>query len=364
MEKHESGAGKMSNIKKNSLQEWMIYTGSYADASSAGIHLFKLNLKENKLDLIEKYMGIENPSYLVINKAQTHLYAVSEVEYGMVVSYAINRQTDQLRELNRKSTNGMAPCFVSLNENNDCLYISNYGGTVTKIAIQEDGSLGEHTITNQHIGSGVWADRQDAAHAHSIVPVPDSTVVVAADLGTDKLYMYDANDFTSLGEISTIPGSGPRHFAFHPTMPIMYVIQELSNTIAVFELNEQYIPESLLAVITTLPDDYKEENTAADLHITPDGQFLYATNRGHDSIVTYKVSESGIPEIIAFTHTEGEGPRNFTLIAEEKVIIVANEQTDSLVLFEINKDGIPTYTGNSVPLPKPVCVQAIVRKSE
>jgi 6-phosphogluconolactonase len=354
----------MGNIQKNVQQEWMIYTGSYAEENSAGIHLFKLNLKEKKLDLIEKYTGIENPSYLVINKDQTHLYAVSEVEYGMVVSYGINRQTDQLRELNRKATNGMAPCYVSLNESNNCLYISNYGGTVTKIAIQEDGSLGEHTTTNEHIGSGVWADRQDAAHAHSIVPVPDSSVVVAADLGTDKLYLYDANDFTNIGEMSTIPGSGPRHFAFHPNMPIMYVIQELSNTIAVFELNEHHVPASLLGVITTLPNDYKEENTAADLHITSDGQFLYASNRGHDSIVTYKVSESGMPEIIAFTPTEGKGPRNFTLIDEENVIIVANEQTDSLVLFEINKDGIPTYTGTSVPLPKPVCVQAIARKNE
>lgn len=358
------GAVKMSGIQENKKNQWMIYTGSYAEETSAGIHLFKLNVKEKKLDLVKKYTGIENPSFLVINKAQTHLYAVSEVEYGMVVSYAINRQSEQIRELNRKSTNGMAPCYVSLSENESCLYISNYGGTVTRIELQGDGSLGEHTTTNEHVGSGVWADRQDAAHAHSIVPVPNSSVVVAADLGTDKIYVYDDKDFANLAEMSTIPGSGPRHFAFHPTLPIMYVIQELSNTIAVFELNEQHIPDSLLGVVTTLPDDYKEENTAADLHISEDGQFLYASNRGHDSIATYKITETGIPEIIAFTHTEGQGPRNFELIDEEEVLIAANEQSDSLVLFEINKEGIPTYTGNTISLSKPVCVQAIVRNQE
>ena len=354
----------MSGNRENKNNEWMIYTGSYAEETSAGIHLIKLNKEEKKLEIIEKYTGIKNPSFLVINKAQTYLYAISEVEYGMVVSYAINRQTEQLRELNRKSTNGMAPCYVSLNEHEDCLYISNYGGTVTRIELQEDGSLGEHTITNEHIGSGVWADRQDAAHAHSIVPVPNSSVVVAADLGTDKIYVYDNKEFSNLAEMSTIPGSGPRHFAFHPTLPIMYVIQELSNTIAIFGLNDQHIPESLLGVITTLPDDYKEENTAADLHISQDGRFLYASNRGHDSIVTYKVADTGIPEIIGFTHTEGQGPRNFELIDEQQVIIAANEQSDSLVLFEINKEGIPTYTGVKISLSKPVCVQAIVRNHE
>ena len=353
----------MSNIHENHQHEWMIYTGSYADETSAGIHLFKLNLEEKKLELIEQYSGIENPSYLVINKERTHLYAVSEVEYGMVVSYAINRQTNELRELNRKSTNGMAPCYVSLSENEECLYISNYGGTVTKIAIQEDGSLGEHSTTNEHVGSGVWADRQDAAHAHSIVPVPNSSVAVAADLGTDKLYSYDANDFTKIAETSTIPGSGPRHFAFHPTLPIMYVIQELSNTIAVFGLNKSHIPQFLLGVFTTLPEDYQEENTAADLHISPDGQFLYASNRGHDSIVTYKVSESGMPEIVALTSTEGEGPRNFALLYDEKMIIVANEQSDALVLLDLNEEGIPTSTGNRVQIPKPVCVQAVLRRN-
>ena len=352
----------MSDIQKNHQYEWMVYTGSYADEESAGIHIFKLNPEDESLELINKHSGIENPSFLVINKAQTHLYAVSEVEYGMVAAFAINRQSNELRELNRKPTNGMAPCYVSLNEDNDCLYISNYGGTVTKILLQEDGSLGEHTTTNEHIGSGVWADRQDAAHAHSIVPVPNSNVVVAADLGTDKVYAYDACEFTKQAETSTIPGSGPRHFAFHPTLPIVYVIQELSNTVAIFELNGDHIPENLLGVITTLPGDYNGENTAADIHISPDGQFLYASNRGHDSIVTYKVSETGMLNIIGFTSTEGQGPRNFALLYDEKIIIAANEQSDSLVVLNLTDDGTPISSGNIIQIPKPVCVQPIVRR--
>ena len=354
----------MGNSDKTDQHEWMIYTGSYADDANAGIHLFKLNREERKLVLVNTFSGIENPSYMVINKEQTHLYAVSEVEGGMVVSYAINRQTEELRELNRKSTNGMAPCYISMSDKEDCLYISNYGGTVTMITILGDGSLGEHTITNEHVGSGVWADRQDAAHPHSIVPVPNTPLAIAADLGTDKLYTYDANTFTKIAETSTLPGSGPRHFAFHPTLPILYVIQELSNTIAVFELNEQHIPESLLGVFTTLPEDYKEENTAADLHISPDGRFLYASNRGHDSIVTYKVSETGMPDRIAFTFTEGEGPRNFALLFEEKMIIAANEQSNSLALLNIQEDGIPTFSGTITPLSKPVCVQAVLREKQ
>ena len=280
----------------------------------------------------------------------------------MVVAFAINRQSYELRELNRKPTNGMAPCYVSLNEDNDCLYISNYGGTVTKILLQEDGSLGNHTTTNEHFGSGVWADRQDAAHAHSIVSVPNSNVVIAADLGTDKVYAYDAREFTKLAETSVIPGSGPRHFTFHPTLPIVYVIQELSNTVAIFELNGDHIPESLLGVITTLPEDYDGENTAADIHISPDGQYLYASNRGHDSIVTYKVSETGMLNIIGFTSTEGQGPRNFALLYDEKIIIAANEQSDSLVVLNLTDDGTPTSSGNIIQIPKPVCVQSILRR--
>lgn len=344
--------------------DYLVYTGSYTKNSNKGIHVLKFDPQTGELELLKGFTGLDNPSYLTINHGHTHLYAISEEAEGKVAAYKIDKATGDMTALNTQSTGGSFPCYVSINEEQNVLNISNYGGSVTLIKLENDGSLGEIIETVEHTGMGVSKERQDGPHCHSIIPVPNTNLCAVADLGTDMISLYDEQELTLKGEISTLPGSGPRHFAFHPSLSIMYVIQELSNTIAVFQLNEQGIPNTLLEVMTTLPDDFKDENTAADLHISHDGRFLYASNRGHDSLVTYKILDTGLLECIGFTSTEGNGPRNFYLLSEEGYLLTANENSHSITVFKMNEAGIPEFINQQIELASPVCIQMVQKDNK
>ena len=342
----------MQNIKdSNDLQ--LFYVGTYTGGESKGIYKYALN-ENGVIESLGLVAETSNPSYLALSKNGKSLLAVNENDPGTLTAFKI--QGDTLIEQNQVSSAGMHPCFVKVNEQNDVLTANYSSGTVGLLQLEEKGSLSDLKFTQQHTGIGT-TDRQEGPHAHSVYFLPDSkNKVVSADLGTDELWFSELQDDKLIltDTLAMAPGAGPRHLAFHPTKSIIYVLNELNNTISLVEKKED--DYEVGQSFSTLPDGFNEFSKAADIHISQDGKFLYASNRGHDSIVIYRISDDGNLKRIGFEPTQGEEPRNFSLAPGGNFIIVANQNSNNLVCFQRNEiTGKMSFISN-VEAPTPVCI--------
>jgi len=350
--------------KNNPLDEnmnYQFYVGTYTNAESKGIYKYLLqkdgNLKQIGLSAIS-----DSPSFLTMSADKKYLIAVNEINIdgvGTVESFLIT--DDSLKFISRSSSGGAHPCFVAVNEAGYVLTANYTGGNVGLLKIDDKGNLSDVLDLQQHSGSG-GTERQKAPHAHSAWFEPNSNNVISIDLGTNELlFSYlDSNAQKILPsnphKIKMESGAGPRHLAFHPQGKYIYVANELDCTVTLLKKsnNDKY---QIINSVSTLPVGYTEPNTCADIHISSDGKFLYASNRGHNSIAIFEVDiNSGNVTLIANESTRGNGPRNFSLSPDENHLLVANQLTKNIVSFKRNKANGLLNLITEIEAPTPVCI--------
>ncbi len=353
----------------------MVYVGTYADAGSESIFLYRLNPETGELTRVNGYKGGANPSFLTLNEQRTHLFAVNETgdyegqQSGAVSAFSINQQTGDLTKLNQVASKGGAPCYISLGDGGKTVMVANYmGGNVAAFRVQENGTLSEATDVAQHKGTGPNKNRQEAPHAHYMAPSPDNQYAFGVDLGVDKIYGYrlDAEKGTlkpaePAVAFATKPGAGPRQLAFHPNGRYAFVINELNSTMTALAYNSDNGTFTEIQTLPTIPADFKENNQPAAVRVSPDGKFLYGSNRGHNSIVVYSIDEStGKIAYVENVDCGGDWPRDITIDLTGNILLVANERANNITSLKIDKTtGKLTDTGHKAELPKPVCVKVV-----
>ena len=336
--------------------KYEFFSGSYGEKGEEGIVKFLLDPENGKLEKLDAYCEIKNPSYLGFNKDKTVLYAVQEeVPEGKI--HALRVTEKGLEPLSALSTKGADPCHVTLDSSEKLLFTDNYtSGSLTVFRLKEDGDLESLSQLIVHEGRSVHPVRQSSAHIHYTKEQDGFAYTV--DLGMDEIFIYHVNNrnacLEDTGRRLRLPkGSGPRHIEFHRTMPgILYVICELGNEIAVFEeTGGEYV---LKQRISTLPEDFSGESTAAAVKMQ--GDYLFASNRGHDGIAVYRIQPDGTLELSQITKTGGKTPRDFTLF--DDYLVAANQDSDSITVLRMDWErGLLEPTGISATTVRPTCIR-------
>jgi 6-phosphogluconolactonase len=353
-------------------KNYWVYIGTYTGGKSKGIYRFELDTATGKLSGGALAAEIVSPSFLAIHPNQKFLYAVNEVsgkdkkKGGGVTAFAVDAKTGALKLLNQQSSGGPGPCHLTIDRAGKHVLIANYnGGSAIVLPIQPDGRLGEATAFVQHQGKGTNPKRQEGPHAHSVNVDAGNRFAVVADLGLDQLlvYRFDADKGTLTPNdpphVAMAPGAGPRHFAFHPTAPYGYAINELDSTITAMSWDGKKGEFTKLQTVSTLPKDFKGNTTTAEVVVHQSGRFVYGSNRGHDSIVAFAVDpQKGTLTYVGHQGKDIKTPRNFAIDPTGQYLIVGNQGSDSLVVFRINQGtGELTHTGQVVETPRPVCIR-------
>ncbi len=348
-----------------------LFIGTNTGDVNEGIYTATFSSEDGSFEMIRKYADILNPNYLFLHPNSNTLYAVHGIQgenEGGVSSFTIDERSGNLTFLNRQLSGGNGPCYVSISSNGDWVLVANYvSGSVSLYPLTEEKGIGQIIDVKQHEGTGPDKERQEGPHAHYIQQGPGD-IVFASDLGADKVFLYRINKNTQTLEpllhpqLEVPPGSGPRHVDYHPELPMVYVLNELNGTVSAFRRYEDQDSFALVQTLSTVPDDFKGYNKSADIHIHPDGKFLYASNRGDfNSIATFSIDQkSGILTATGYMKEGIAWPRNFTLDKEGKFILVANRDTNLITSYSIHqKTGALTATGFELRVPKPVCVKLL-----
>ncbi len=363
--------------------ELLVYVGTYTEAilfgtgqvfqgKGEGIYIYVMDRATGAMRLRKVVTGVKNPSYLAFAPDGRHLYAVNELKSfegkasGSLSAFEVDPSDGDLRFLNSRPTGGTDPCHVEVDRRGEWVFVANFAsGSVSVFPIESDGSLGTASDFVQHQGSSVDPKRQAGPHAHSTVLDAANGLVFVPDLGMDRLmvYRFDAERGKLTPHdhpwVQTGPGAGPRHLDFHPTRPYAYLINELNSTIGAYEYDRSAGRFKEVHNVATLPKGFAEESSCADIHIHPSGEYLYGSNRGHDSIVIYRIDQAtGRLSLVGHESTQGETPRNFAIDPSGDFLLAANQKSDSIVVFHIDrKTGKLTSTGQIVRVPNPVCVK-------
>ena len=347
-----------------------VYVGTYTGKDAKGIYRFEFNPENGTLTPCGLAVEAANPSFLAITPDSKYLYAVEESKSeagkaGALAAFEISRLDGSLKLLNRLGGVGSGPCHLMLDKKAAHLLVAAYGdGVVTSVQLQEDGRLKEIVSSIRHQGSSVNPKRQSSPHAHCATFDPTGRKAFICDLGLDKIMSYDFDSSTGSLEISKIPwasvtpGAGPRHLCFHPSGRIAYLINELKPSITVFAYDNEEGKFTELQTVSTLSAEAKSEpSSGAEIQIHPSGHFLYASNRGEDSIVVYTVAEDGALSFSSRESARGKTPRSFELDPSGNFLLVANQSSDKLVLFRIKQDDGSLIFLNELAIPAPVCVK-------
>lgn len=329
-----------------------------------GIFVFRIADGNGRLELVRQTKGMSNPFFIALHPNGQVLYSITDPDGERLVSaLAFDRDSGALEFINQQPTQGDYPCYVEADPTGRAVVVANYaGGSVISYPLDDGGALGEAGSFHQHEGSGIDEGRQEQAHAHCMKIAADGRFAFAADLGCDKVMIYalDAAAGTlTPGEqpfVRVAPGSGPRHFTFAPNNRHAYVINELGNTITAFDYDAE---RGLLAEqgsVPTLPADCDVVTFTADLCLTPDGRFLYGTNRGHDSIAMFTVdAASGALTPNGMQPSGGEVPQNLTMSEDGGLLFVANSAGCKINAFQIDGGTGTLSPAAETPLPSPIC---------
>lgn len=362
----------MSAVSARSVKDLRVFVGTYTEpeqSTSEGVYTYRMDSSGRLLDesLIK---GLVNPSYLAVHPQTGHVYAVSEkgtVEgqpNGGVVALSVDPQTGDARVINKQSSGGEDPCYISIEQTGRYALVANYSsGNVAMLPILPDGRLDAPSHVVEHSGSSVHPGRQDKPYAHCILPDPTNRFALAVDLGIDKIIFYrmdlKAGRLHPHTEVKVPEGSGPRHLIFHPNGRYAYVVCELNSTLLGFHYDSDAGNLEHIQSIGTLPRGYDGQNSLADIHITPDGKNLYTSNRGHDSFACFSIdSKSGELAVLDHIPCGGNEPRGFEIAPGGKFLLAANQNSNNIVTFLIDPArGQLSRTGDEVEVPMPVCIK-------
>lgn len=340
-----------------------LYIGTYTSEGSEGIYHARFDTVTGKLSDLKAVASLTNPSYLTLSPNKKLLFAVGESNGSTpnLFSYQIHALNGALVVIDSVSTGGSSSCYVSMAGPGKVAFANYSSGDVSFVSVNDDGKFINGPVTFQHQGSGPDESRQKGPHAHSILPDRNMNYIYAADLGADKLfvYQYKNGDVSGVAEIEVTPGAGPRHLDFHPSGKMMALLNELHHSVEVFVPDEQGIFSVKTQTISLLPDSLREGNWSADIHFSDDGKHLYASVRGvnHIEVFTVNIAESSIDWIDSM----GDGvnwPRNFTLDPTGRFLLVANQKGNDVVVFKRDVNtGQLTTTGYSMAVSMPVCLK-------
>ena len=357
----------MSDTSKNPF----VFIGTYTEkegSQSKGIYVYRMDVSSGKLSFVWEAKGILNPSYLEIHPGRRLFYAVNEVQSfggqdgGGVTGFSIDPTSGTLDLLNAYSSQGKDPCYISIEQTGRFALVANYsGGNAAMLPIQPDGQLGPASDVVQHSGASVNPDRQTAPFVHSIVPDPTNRFAMVADLGADKLVIYEMDlekgKLRRHAEVKVKPGAGPRHTIFHPNGKYLYLINELNSTLIAYRYNSAEGSLEELQTISTLPRGFEGENLCADLHIY--GKYLYGSNRKHDTIAWYLIDEdTGQLTYQGEVPSGGKEPRGFAIDPTGNFLLAAHERSDNVAIFQLDPaTGKPLQTEQELKVSFPVCVK-------
>ncbi len=350
-------------------QQYHLLVGTYTNAGSEGIYTYRFDVQTGKATA-NGAVKTSNPSYLAISPDQKYVFAVNENDTGSVSAFKFNKENGSLTFLNSVSSAGAHPCYISVNKKATIATVGNYSsGTIAVMEVRGDGQLNQPKQIIQLKGNSVNRKRQEKSHVHATVFSPDYQFLLVPDLGTDKVMQYKVTAGSgalqpaeeSFTEVNA--GAGPRHLDFHPSLGVVYLIEELTGTISVFKYKDGNL--ELIQNVSAHPLSYIGAFGSADIHVSSDGRFLYASNRGDaNSIAIFSIDqETGMLQIAGFQPTLGIHPRNFSIDPTGRFLLVANRDSDEIVIFKIDKKtGLLEDSKQRINVSKPVCLKWIVTK--
>jgi 6-phosphogluconolactonase len=353
---------------KSTGQQYYLFVGTYTNTGSKGIYVYKFDVANGKAHLISNTDSVVNPSYLAVSYNSQYVYAVNETggdQPGSVSAFSFDKKSGRLTFINRQASGGDHPCYLTVHKSGRWMVVGNYsGGNLSVLPVAENGSLQPLTQLFQHSGSSINIERQQKAHVHATVFSPAQNYLFSTDLGTDEITSYKFNpaldkplQLSKQYVIKSKSGSGPRHLVFHPKGKLAYVVEELSGSVTAYK----YYNGNLIFIqrISTHPKSYKGPFGSADIHVSPDGRFLYVSNRGDaNSIAIFSIDFTGKLLWKGYQSTMGVHPRNFVIDPSGKYLLVANRHTNNIIVFKRNKNtGLLNYTGYQIEVPSPVCLK-------
>jgi 6-phosphogluconolactonase len=342
-----------------------VFVGTYSRNNSEGVYVYKMDPATGNLTKVSS-IASQNPSYLALSPDKKYLYAANENgnNKGGVTAFSFDAASGKLTKINEQLSHGDHPCYISVDQTGKWVVVGNYsGGNFAVYPIQENGGLGEAAQVIKHTGGSVNKSRQEGPHVHSVVFTPDNSYLVVVDLGTDKVYAYPFNAYSSskpvvepaMIEVKAAPGSGPRHLVFGKNS-MSYVLEEMSGMVAVHNVNN---PAEPVQRISAHPENYKGEIGSAAIKLSNDEKFLYASNRGGSNTIAVFAIDPSTGELTPKGHipSGGKAPRDFSIDPTDSYILVANGNSDNITIYRRNKEtGMAEGEGKKLNMPSPVCV--------
>jgi 6-phosphogluconolactonase len=358
-------------ISAAAADQCLVYVGTFTGPKSKGIYAFRMDAADGALTPLGVVGETQNPAFLDIDPQHKFLFAINEINRfegkpaGAVSAFSIDPASGKLTFLNQRSTIGRGPCHVLLDATDHDVLVANYAsGSVTVLPVKPGGHLDDYTAFIQHVGNSINPSRQEGPHAHCFTLDAANRFAFACDLGLDKVlvYKFDSERGTLVPNeppfAAIKAGSGPRHMAFHPNGHAAYVINELGSTITRFAYDPARGVLTERQTISTLPSDFKGANFPAEIAVHPSGDFLYGSNRGHNSIAIFDIEPGdGSLRNLGYESTRGKTPRNFAIDPSGKFLLAANQDSDTIAVFRVNSvNGLLTFI-SQVDVPAPVCIK-------
>ena len=360
------------NLSAQKSKEQFLIIGTYTSGTNDGIYVYKFNTETGENSFVSS-VKTSNPSYLAISPNQKYVFAVNEnadstrfTITGHVAAFSFDKTTGKLNFINKQESGGKHPCYVSIDKTGKWVIVGNYSsGSLAVLPVRSNGSLDSAVQIMQHEGSSVNSERQEGPHVHATVLNRNNKTLYVPDLGLDEVKLYNLDNKTGkLKEfvppfIATEPGAGPRHIDIHPNGKYAYLMEELTGSVSVYEIEKNgYL--SLIQNISGLPRDFDGAIGSADIHVSPDGKFLYCSNRGESNTIgIFSINKNnGQLEWIDHQSTLGKTPRNFNFDPTGNFLLVANQNSDEIVIFKRDKEtGLLTDTKKKIRVSKPVCLK-------
>ncbi|MDG0814187.1 lactonase family protein [Cohnella rhizosphaerae] len=345
------------------------FIGSYADAEGPGLYACAYDESTGALTLLDQADGLQNPTFLAVNEESRTIYPLTEIKdaegtrRGAAAAYRFSPAEGRLQKVNEAQAIPATACHIALDRTNRLVMTASYHGGLFGVSdVRDDGGVGAPRELHRHEGKGALPV-QSQARVHSVIVDRDNRYAAVSDLGLDKVFLYKLDpanrSLKRHSETDIAPGSGPRHFVFHPQLPFGYGINELNSTLTVYAYDAEAGRLKVAQTISTLPKAFEGDNACADIHLSPDGKFLYGSNRGHDSIVVCRIDpKNGLLEPVEYAPTLGGHPRNFAVSPDGRFVLVANRDGNHVVTFSRDADtGKLLPTGSELSVSKPVCVR-------